>query len=744
LSFCCFLLLPPSSSSRPRGAPAIAPRDFIRMLLLLFLFQYRAFCEHKLISFCWFLVSFTFGLCTSCRSLLSSSSVSMKFMQNIALFLLHASTLPLVYGRVRFPSSGETSNEDAMVLMSAPHLNSNGDGSKNQRPMRLDQRHRHAQELNWFQVGGDIDGEDPEELFGTAVAMSADGSRVVVGAPAYNGTGYGTGKYGIVRVFQRMHDSWQQVGNDIVGEYSGDEFGASVDMSADGRRIVVGAPADYGDCERFLGYVRVFDEPVTGSADWTTYGDSIFGDVEGAAFGKSVAMSHNGRRIIVGAENGTDVVGVARVYDQPTNGTNPFASWIQIGKTINVRNCFLDCRDSFGISVDISASGSRIVVATPDNFEDDGMYNVRVFDEPTTDSDDWIQAGEPIYNGYVDNDPQQGWAVAISADGSRFVGSMLVWSEEYMGPREYRGAALVFEQIDNFEWEKVGNTVYFEATNDTCCQSVAISADGTRIAVGVVDGNEVRVFDQPTGDSSDWVQIGNGINGEAGGDQFGKSLAMSADGKTVAVGAPLNDGNVVNSDVGNVRVFAYTISVEEPECPICALVHCDFATLAVASYLSNAPQQQRLLEACDIISMTANKNGVSRNVNVFNSSNIRSTNARDDPDLGSPNRNCPVKGPGIGIGGGGNATYPNCIPQGNLLIIQDTGTPESRPNDSADGGCINIKFQNVDGVSLFDMGLLDVEEPRLNITVRVLLRCVGCFHSFSHCRGSSLTLLSAH
>jgi hypothetical protein len=61
---------------------------------------------------------------------------------------------------------------------------------------------------------------------------------------------------------------------------------------------------------------------------------------------------------------------------------------------------------------------------------------------------------------------------------------------------------------------------------------------------------------------------------------------------------------------------------------------------------------------------------------------------------------------------------PNCIPQGNLLIIQDTGTPESRPNDSANGGCMNIKFQS--GVSLVDMGLLDVEEPGLNITVCVL------------------------
>jgi hypothetical protein len=53
-----------------------------------------------------------------------------------------------------------------------------------------------------------------------------------------------------------------------------------------------------------------------------------------------------------------------------------------------------------------------------------------------------------------------------------------------------------------------------------------------------------------------------------------------------------------------------------------------------------------------------------------------------------------------------------------LLIIQEPGKPESQPNDSANGGCMNIKFQG--GVSLVDIGLLDVEEPGLKITVRFL------------------------
>jgi hypothetical protein len=146
----------------------------------------------------------------------------------------------------------------------------------------------------------------------------------------------------------------------------------------------------------------------------------------------------------------------------------------------------------------------------------------------------------------------------------------------------------------------------------------------------------------------------------------------------------------------------------------CNLVRCDFNTLQVASFLSNEAQKQQILTDCGIISVTADKNGKPRNVNVFNSSDIKGTGRAFDPDLGAPNRNCPNKGPGIGSGGGPASAYPNCDAQGNLLIIQDNNN-ESTPNDAVNGGCMFIKFQNE--VHLYDMGLLDMEEP-MTITVR--------------------------
>src|SRR5690606_37155992 len=87
--------------------------------------------------------------------------------------------------------------------------------------------------------------------------------------------------------------------------------------------------------------------------------------------------------------------------------------------------------------------------------------------------------------------------------------------------------------------------------------SVAMSADGKIIDVGAThnDNNgsnagHVRVYVNSNGT---WTQIGDDIEGEAAGDQFGQSIALSADGNIIAVGAPYNSAGATNS--GHVRVF---------------------------------------------------------------------------------------------------------------------------------------------------------------------------------------------
>jgi hypothetical protein len=50
-----------------------------------------------------------------------------------------------------------------------------------------------------------------------------------------------------------------------------------------------------------------------------------------------------------------------------------------------------------------------------------------------------------------------------------------------------------------------------------------------------------------------WVQLGQDIDGETAFDSFGFSVAMSADGSRVAIGGPFNDAN--SNASGHVRVY---------------------------------------------------------------------------------------------------------------------------------------------------------------------------------------------
>ena len=99
-----------------------------------------------------------------------------------------------------------------------------------------------------------------------------------------------------------------------------------------------------------------------------------------------------------------------------------------------------------------------------------------------------------------------------------------------------------------------------KAAGDYSGESVAMSSDGNRIAIGAPynDGNDsnsghVRVYDYSNGS---WSQVGSDIDGEATSDQSGYFVAMNSDGSRIAIGAPYNDGNDSNS--GHVRVYDYS------------------------------------------------------------------------------------------------------------------------------------------------------------------------------------------
>ena len=147
------------------------------------------------------------------------------------------------------------------------------------------------------QLGQDIRGEDPEGFFGWQIALSADGQRFAAGAPMNS---ISKPELGQARVYRFSAGNWTQVGEDIEGLIAYDQAGASVDLSADGRRIAVGSYFGevYTPIDTFFpGHVRIFDEI---GGNWEQVGANIDGEGEAEfdRFGQSVALTPDGRRVV--------------------------------------------------------------------------------------------------------------------------------------------------------------------------------------------------------------------------------------------------------------------------------------------------------------------------------------------------------------------------------------------------------------------------------------------------------------
>jgi len=368
-------------------------------------------------------------------------------------------------------------------------------------------------------IGVDIDGEALGDNLGTSVAMSTDGTRIAIGAWA------NSNEAGQVRVYTWDSNAWIQTGLDIDGEAAGDGSGleGTIAMSADGTRIAIGAP--YNDDNGIdAGHVRVY---TLNNGVWTQTGTDIDGDGTGDLFGQSVAMSEDGNRITIGAPN-KNGKGLVRVFTL-TNGT-----WTQTGTDIDGQAA----GDYLGYSVAMSEDGNRITIGAPRKNGETGQ--VRVY---TLTNGTWTQTGTDIDGQAAGGN--SGNSVAMSADGDRII----------IGEPFNNGKGLVrVYTLTNGTWTQTGTDIEGQAAGDNLGYSVAMSADGNRIIIGEPwsDGNgaeagQVRVYTLINGT---WTQTGTSIDGEAAGDLSGYAVAMSKNGRHIAIGAIYN-----TNGAGNVRVY---------------------------------------------------------------------------------------------------------------------------------------------------------------------------------------------
>jgi hypothetical protein len=150
--------------------------------------------------------------------------------------------------------------------------------------------------VHWNQLGGDINGEAQFDYSGSAIDLSDAGDIVAVGA--YKNDGNGTDA-GHVRMYKWASGMWRQMGQDLDGQAAYDNFGVSVDLASDGLTVAVGA---WGNDEGGVnaGHARIYLYD-TANNKWYQKGGAITGANHWDHSGSSVDISADGHTIAVGA-----------------------------------------------------------------------------------------------------------------------------------------------------------------------------------------------------------------------------------------------------------------------------------------------------------------------------------------------------------------------------------------------------------------------------------------------------------
>ncbi len=379
-------------------------------------------------------------------------------------------------------------------------------------------------------------------LLGNAVALSADGGTLAVGAPFESSGARGingdedddsTFGAGAVYVFTREGGGWIQEAY-VKASNTGltDYFGYAVALSGDGDTMAVSAYFEAGG-----------DAGVNGDQS----DDSV--PQAGAVY------------VFVRDGGGWSQQAYLKASNTQAGG---FENEIEGG-------------DQFGFSLALSADGDTLAVSAID--EDGGSPGI---DGDQADNSQRSAGAVYLFGRSGDNWTQQayvkptnpgagdyfGYALALTADGDTLAvgaydedGSLAGTNERQDDDVFGTGAVYVFDRTDN-RWRQ---TAYLKASNaeaaDSLGVAVAMSSDGGTLAATALDedgaGTGINPVARPdrTADTSagavyvfvrgsdDWSEQAYIKASNTGAyDQFGARLSLSGDGDTLAVGAQLEDG----------------------------------------------------------------------------------------------------------------------------------------------------------------------------------------------------------
>jgi hypothetical protein len=406
---------------------------------------------------------------------------------------------------------------------------------------------------------------------------------------------------GAVYVFVRRNNTWaQQAYIKASNPGQSDKFGFVVSLSQDGNTLAVSAPGEASAAKGINGDQNDNSIPEAGAAyiftrSGTTWSQQAYvkasntgepgvGDqfADGDRFGFSIGLSGDGNTLAVGAivedSGAKGINGDQNDNSQPNSGavyvfTRTGTSWSQ---QAYIKASNTDAADLFGYSVGLSADGNTLAASAYDEdssareingVQDKGRRGTGAIFVFTRTGGKWTQQAY-LKASNAETGDSLGYSIAISQDGNTIAGG--AGDEDCLMPGVFPGATHVCQ--DDQPEDNSSGAVYIFVRNGTMWSQEAfikssnpdkedwfgsrltLSGDGNTLAVGaqVEDGGSKGINgDQKNQTAEDagaiyfftrtgttWKQVAyvKASNADAY-DEFGSAMALSKDGKLMAVGA---------------------------------------------------------------------------------------------------------------------------------------------------------------------------------------------------------------